>query len=281
LKEILDELKKLNQKLDVDREGVRRDVEGKGLDREGAIPQLEAGGRVLSTKITEGDLKDEQASDGVGDARASQALMSGGFGAGKSPNPDGDHGSAEGAGDEMDMPATAPSQALGGNNPNAVSSEPGVEGSSTEGEKEVTYRYHWKLPAYGGTDEDYPGPSEDQKNKWTELLQHNWGIPNDGRLPLTLQTKYLMHVGDEAADGILQTVQDYLKNLRDNGSRYSRFTVDDYIAPGRCGRLYFGQRGNDYHFELPNEDIIPKWNVDQYPSLDDAKDSPAPWRRFM
>jgi hypothetical protein len=280
LKEILDELKKLNQKLDLDREGRRVDVKGKDADRQDMIPQLEAAVQALSTKATEGDMKEEEAAHGIGDMEASQALMSGGLGAGESRNPDGDHRSAEGAGDEMDMPASKPSQPLGESDPNnPVSCESGVKESSTKGEKEVAFRYHWNLPAYGGEDEDYPEPSEDQKNKWTELLQHNWGIPDDGRQPLTLRTRHLMYVGNDVADRTLQTAQDYIKRLRDNGTAYSRFTIDDYLGLDGPRRGYFGPEWKN--IALPNEEVRLKLDVDRYLQLDDTKIPPAPWRRFM
>jgi hypothetical protein len=286
LREILVELRTLNRKLGLEREGERVDVKVAGLDNEDAIPQSGPTFEAGSGEATENDLKDKQGAKGLGGTGAPHALMSGGLGDGGSSKLEGDHASVDSARDRKDEPTATPSQALRKRSLNGgVSWEPfaSEDHSNADGEEVIfRFRYHWNLPSYGPANKnDFREPTPEEKKKWSELLEYNWAIPKDGRLPLRLNSHYLVSKSDNMAKDILQAVRDYSKELAIRAPTYSRFTIDDYLPPDGRRQRYFSRGPSERLSGLPDDDIRVKWNIYQYPPRDHWDVSLAPWRRFM
>ena len=310
LKEILDELKKMNQKLDLTRDerGVDADVKNENQHDEAIETRLEAEVESLSARTADNDMKDDQGANLLGatasiaaiqpsalvdglvsempgehvlatqgairDAEVSQPVMSGGLG-------DTGHRGNEGDGsDDGQVRSPRNSQSLVERTSNdGVSSE--LETSTEYAGEEVTFEYQWNEPSHDIPHPNtYPPPSQLIKDRWSEILPF-WGIPIDQRVMLTLNTPNLYFLPQDEADGVLKAVRDYSKDLKSKGSAYSQFTIDDYLAPDGRLRRYFDNAWPGNRFDQPNEEMRVRFDTGNYPPLDETEAPPAPWRRFM
>lgn len=317
LKEILDELKKLNQKLDLKGEEVRgkADVKSENQDDENIVTPLDTGVESRSAGTTENDKRDEEGADPRGateslaaspssaledgvasemtgdhvlvtqganeDAEVLQVAMSGGLESAGRPDigkDRSDDGRVDSSTNVTNVPATISSQALvEKTSNNGDSSE--LEATEEQAEKEVTFRYRWNGPSYGTPNpDDYPPLSEATQDRWSKLLPF-WGIPDDHRIPLTLDTPYLVSLPDDQADEVLKTVRGYIEELESKGSSYSRFTIKDYLPDGRIWS-YFDNAAGATQSNRPDEEIRIQFEDEKYP-LPEIAPSLAPWRRFM
>jgi len=285
LKEILLELRALNRNLGMEYGGRSIDGKNAGLEDTDAISQLAANFEAGLRGGVQSDVEDRQAAKGVGTVEAPKALVDGAFDNAEPSKLEGDHLLVDSAKGGKDLPVTEPSHALVAVSSNdRVSSEPDAKDDRLNPEKrDVTFCYHWNLPSYGhAREESYPKPSEVKKALWSKYLGTDWAIPGDGRLPLTLNSPYLMSKSDEEAEGTLRAVRDYtgaLAFFKTPG--FSRFIIMDYLPhPRRSHKRSFQYFSGDPDKDedgLPEHFIKIKWNVVQYPLLPLGK----PWRRFM
>jgi hypothetical protein len=280
LRQILLELRMLNRNLGLQRGGGRLDV--KYADENTIMPQPEPTFGARSRGRGEKEAEGAQGVKGVRDAEEPNAFMEDSLKVDKrDPSQvNRDHVSTSGAGDGSDMPTTGPSPALmkiALNDGISLVSGTGVDHSKAE-TTDLTFRYHWNgnPGSLDDLDED-ESPSKATQALWRHYLgSHDWAIPADVRVPLTLHSPYLMWQSDEEAEAILRKVYDLAREL-ESGPAISRLTIDDYVAAPVGDRTYISRPSYRPMHPPPEYLVTIAWDAVKYPS----KDCTMPWRRFM